>query len=123
MNLTQAACIGWDPELWFATEYRSADRTTALLICNGDERNPVCPIRQACLEQAMVTEAKVGGWNRSGVFGGLTALQRKRLAEGLTPDGLQPHGTPAARKRHWRAGEPNCALCQPTRIYRKRAAA
>jgi len=97
VNLTQAACIGFEPELWFATEYRSADRARALLICNGDERNPTCPIRQACLEQAMVTEAKVGGWNRSGVFGGLTALQRKRLAEGLTPNGSDAKPTRSTR--------------------------
>ena len=121
MNLNRAACIGYEPDWWFATEYRSAELATALLICNGDERNPVCPIRQACLEAAMVEEAGSGNFTRAGVRGGLTALQRTRLAKGLNVGGLQPCGTRAAYRRHLNAGE-TCPICRP-RVNRKRRAA
>ena len=69
-----AACRGCDPELWYADDRHKADRAEALTICRG------CVAREVCLQAAMAEEAAVGNFNRQGVRGGLTALQRRRRA-------------------------------------------
>lgn len=121
VDWSKAACIGKDPEWWFPKGYSHLNGLEALeakRICKEE-----CPIRAACLELAMADEAGRRADYCAGIFGGLDEVERYNLATGRKPGGLQPHGTLAARKRHKRAGEPPCYLCQPTRVYRKRAAA
>jgi WhiB family redox-sensing transcriptional regulator len=59
----RAACIGHDPDLW-ADGLSSRRRAQAIAICNG------CPVKAECLEFALEQHAKTGIW------GGLTALER-----------------------------------------------
>ena len=101
-DLDTAACRGVDPEIFYATKERDpADVATALEICRN------CPVRQACLEQAMEWERGTSG--RWGIFGGLTALQRSRLP--FRAKLLAPCGTPSAGRRHRRRGEPVDDAC------------
>lgn len=63
----KAACIGYDPDLWFPewpkpNEYRQARR-----ICSG------CPVRSECLQFALESD------NRYGMFGGLTPGERESI--------------------------------------------
>lgn len=63
---------GADPELWFATA--PAAESAAVEACRG------CLVREACLRAAMEHEVGAGPRNRFGVWGGMTALARQRLA-------------------------------------------
>jgi WhiB family redox-sensing transcriptional regulator len=59
-----ASCRLADPELFFAED---ADTEYALRICSG------CPVREECLDWALVTEAAYGVW------GGTTEEERRQL--------------------------------------------
>jgi WhiB family redox-sensing transcriptional regulator len=70
----RAACVGTDRDLWFAWdgESEAAWRLRAgeaLAICAG------CPIRQACLEEALAWPIS----QQFGVFGGMGDWQRREL--------------------------------------------
>ena len=68
---TGAACIGHDPEIWYPDPTDTITTREAVDICRG------CPVRQACLEQAMREEETSGG--RYGIRGGLTPEERRKL--------------------------------------------
>ncbi|MFI2077013.1 WhiB family transcriptional regulator [Streptomyces triculaminicus] len=61
----RAACVGEDPELFFEGEPAAVGM--AKRVC------AVCPVRTACLDRALVNG------ERYGVFGGLTADERRSL--------------------------------------------
>jgi len=61
----QARCRGVDPDIFFPVSDDDADDAKA--IC------ATCPVRQPCLEWALSTREK------SGVWGGLTERERRRL--------------------------------------------
>ena len=61
----QARCRGVDPEIFHPAE--EDDGTPAKAICE------VCPVREPCLEYAITAREKDGVW------GGLTARERRRL--------------------------------------------
>src|SRR2546421_12454179 len=66
--LSDAACIGADPELFFpiGTSPPAADQTVrAKAICRS------CPVRSACLEWSLVT------YQDAGVWGGLGEEERR----------------------------------------------
>lgn len=63
----RAACAGTDPDLWFLETEGSYREARA--ICAG------CPVRAECLEWALETKTE------HGLFGGLTARQRKQLSQ------------------------------------------
>lgn len=64
----EAACVGHDPEMWFA-EYPSVKVVKrAKAICAK------CPIRVECASRGMGEEY--------GIWGGLTAEERARLRRG-----------------------------------------
>ncbi|MCZ7526462.1 MAG: WhiB family transcriptional regulator [Acidimicrobiia bacterium] len=60
-----ARCRGSDAELFYPAEDDDADE--AKEICT------LCPVRQACLEHALVAREKIGVW------GGLTERERRRI--------------------------------------------
>lgn len=60
-----ARCRGLDPAIFHPVNDDDADEAKA--IC------ALCPVREACLEHAIVAREKVGVW------GGLTARERRRL--------------------------------------------
>lgn len=65
----QAECARHDPELWFSTV--PSHEVEAIRICRG------CPVRAACLSDALHAEGGASGW---GIFGGLDPSQRRALA-------------------------------------------
>jgi WhiB family redox-sensing transcriptional regulator len=65
-----AACQAHDPELFFADPSDTQRIQTAKRICTG------CPVRSACLADAMAWEQPS---SRYGVVGGLSAQERRQL--------------------------------------------
>ncbi len=68
MNLSWrqvARCRGVDPEIFYPLSDDDADEAKA--IC------ALCPVRESCLEHALVNREKHGVW------GGLTERERRRL--------------------------------------------
>lgn len=68
MNLSwrqRAACRGVDPDIFYPASDEDADEAKG--ICG------VCPVREACLEYALVNR------ERDGVWGGATERERRRL--------------------------------------------
>jgi WhiB family redox-sensing transcriptional regulator len=68
MNLSwrqRAACRGVDPDIFYPASDEEADEAKA--VCG------VCPVREACLEYALVNR------ERDGVWGGATERERRRM--------------------------------------------
>ena len=70
----EAACSSM-PEavadrVFFSTDPR--DRRYAVGVCGG------CPVREACLRMALDAERGTGVYERHGVFGGMTPIERFR---------------------------------------------
>ena len=57
-------------QVFFSTDAR--DRRYAKRVCAG------CPVREACLRMALDAERGTGVYERHGVFGGLTPIERFR---------------------------------------------
>lgn len=75
-NFIGASCDGLDAEMFYPTTNEVTSEMQMLLrMCND------CPVKQACLEWALVHE-------RDGIWGGMSAVQRarvrRRLKWGLT---------------------------------------
>ena len=66
----EAPCVGKDPEWWFA-EPASEEGQYAVGVCG------TCALRVECLQLALAVQA----WE--GIFGGLTARERRRLGPRL----------------------------------------
>lgn len=60
-----AACRGLDPDIFYPVSEEGSEEAKA--ICGG------CPVRQACLEHALVSR------ERDGVWGGATERERRRM--------------------------------------------
>lgn len=82
-----------------------------------------CPVQAECLDYALTAGEDEGIW------GGCTEREREALRRRLklppTPrraEPLQPCGTPAAHKRHLRAGEKPCQACREGRELRRQLA-
>lgn len=73
-----ANCADYDPELFFPD--RAKDNDAARRICAG------CSVRQACLEYALQHEMRLSTSDFKGhifgIFGGLTARERRKLIRG-----------------------------------------
>ena len=52
----RAACVGIDPELWFATDRDSYERDQAIRICG------TCDVRTECLKLARKRRERFGIW-------------------------------------------------------------
>jgi WhiB family transcriptional regulator, redox-sensing transcriptional regulator len=68
------ACVGTDRDLWFSRDGEAEGAWNlrareALAICAG------CPIRQACLDEALSFPIS----QQFGVFGGMTERQRRTI--------------------------------------------
>lgn len=70
-----ASCLGIPTDMFFPS-----NRTDPAVIklCNG------CPVKQQCLQEAMHEERN--DWSRFGIRGGLSAIQRTKLAKGLAKE-------------------------------------
>jgi WhiB family redox-sensing transcriptional regulator len=63
----QARCRGVDPQVFHPAEEDDLAAAEAKAICD------ICPVREPCLEYAIESREKDGVW------GGLTARERRRL--------------------------------------------
>ena len=52
----RAACVGIDPELWFATDRDSYERAQAIKICG------TCDVKAQCLKVARKRRERFGIW-------------------------------------------------------------
>jgi hypothetical protein len=111
----RAACLGYDPQLWFAESTNPAkdrvDKAAALRICKG------CPVAEACLEDAVEVEAGLGVLRRWGIRGGLPPSARHRTSTPARRNSLGPAlcGSDRGYMQHLRLGETTCQAC---RAYR-----
>lgn len=76
----EAVCATTDPELFFNDSESGGSYVAARRIC------AICPVRDACLDDAMAFEASNAG-RRYGMYGGLTPRERATLAvrTGIAP--------------------------------------
>jgi WhiB family redox-sensing transcriptional regulator len=61
----RAACRGVDPDIFYPVSEEDADEAKGICFA--------CPVRQACLEYALVNR------ERDGVWGGATERERRRM--------------------------------------------
>jgi WhiB family redox-sensing transcriptional regulator len=78
----RGACRAGDPEAWFAANMTTA---TAQRLCEP------CPVRAECLAWALDTGEPYGVW------GGVTAAERRRIRRGQTKPVAAEATTSAAR--------------------------
>lgn len=72
----QAACTGLDTNLFFPAVGDGSTVRQALAVCNGDPKNPPCPVKEQCLTFIMGFDQDE---DVAGIFGGLTSGERKKL--------------------------------------------
>lgn len=70
--MDDAKCAGMDADLFHPTP--GGDYRTPVAICKGNDDNPGCPVRDACLDCALSI-----GVAAQGVWGGTTEAERKRM--------------------------------------------
>lgn len=105
----QAACLKAEPETFFPENGGPVDE--AKRICCH------CPIRQECLEYALTHSNE----NQHGVWGGLSARERKTLRAMAGMGGKPPVecGTPSGYQRHKDRSEDACEPCRRARNEQK----
>ena len=52
----RAACVGYDPELWFPMDKSFVEMREPILVCNS------CPVIQDCYKFAVTTRQHYGIW-------------------------------------------------------------
>jgi len=77
-DVHRGACRGADPDLFFPVK-SDAPAAEAKAYCNGNGSRPPCPVRQECLRWAL------DEGEEHGVFGGLTASERRHLGRDPQP--------------------------------------
>ena len=119
----RAKCIGMDPDVFHPTQ--GGDHQTPKAVCNGEDGDPVCPVREACLDYAVQL-----GTAALGVWGGTTDAERERkrrkrrrravavpIREG---DGDSRHGSKAGYWAGCRCGSCKVARADYARQHRYR---
>lgn len=74
--MDEGACVGEDPDLFFPVRGEGNQHATgAKAICNGWDDGSVspCPVRETCLEYALVHVEKFGIW------GGTSERERRKI--------------------------------------------
>ncbi len=102
--MSDGACVGANPELFFPTRGEQVDGAKA--VCR------TCPVTRLCLEYALDNNETYGIW------GGRSERERRRMRRGhpTTPK-LRPieHGTTAGHRAHQLRGEEPCWACRDAR--------
>ena len=112
--MVSGVCRNHDPELWWAKLQNEKATRKAKTLCS------LCPVRVQCLHYAVKYNQISGTW------GGLTALERKRLSQAsiriilrgedvaALPDAShwEHCGTPRGASRHRRRKERVCHSCR-----------
>lgn len=98
-----------DPDLWFPSSYIGGPANRQLHEARAECLS--CPVRQACLDEAMRKERGLSADGRHGVVGGLTPAER--FALDAPNQGTRPRcGTLSAYRAHRSASENPCAPCK-----------
>jgi WhiB family redox-sensing transcriptional regulator len=106
----RARCVEEQGDLFFPE--KSGTTLPAKRICNGYKKRPPCPAREECLAWAL---ASAPANHEAGVWGGLSELERKRIA------GYRPEcGSPKGYKQHAKRREAACNLCREANAGRIR---
>lgn len=117
----EAACRGVGTDAMYPPPGNTAAVLAAQSVC-GD-----CPVRRACLADALSREGSTGAADRYGIWGGATPQERRDLYLQHHPQAAPKHmptgggrrrapcGTPAAYERHRRHGEPVDPACWAAR--------
>lgn len=71
--MEDARCSWIGGDYWFPRQGLPGAATFAKQICLTE-----CPVRDLCLEYAMRAETGASTWMRQGIFGGLTANERRK---------------------------------------------
>lgn len=71
----QAICAQTDPELFFPEKGQSDKTRAAKRVCAG------CPVRRACLAEALAEEGDLAASHRHGVRGGCSPCDRAGIAQ------------------------------------------
>jgi hypothetical protein len=104
----RAACAGTDPDMWDPADRKESDACKA--ICSR------CPVREACLEDALRAEGGASDSYRTGVRGGKSPDERYAIYRART---AKPKPDPATRKhgtiRTYQAGC-RCDACKTARV-------
>jgi hypothetical protein len=116
-DLTAGVCITHpEPWIWNTDASTAGDeaiqapsRRANAEVAEAKRLCDQCPVEQPCLEWTMAVEGS--GGRRSGVAGGLTARERKKLAKGIPP--IPPHGS-LGRYRLEKLSGATCQLCRNT---------
>lgn len=115
---TRAACAGDDPNDWvWINSHSGRDRRRAERL---KQTCATCPVKQSCLDTELA--AMRNGDTSYGVFGGLDAIERRRLLGMSTharqlhrPSTPMTHGTVAGYIKHVRYPDmygPPCTECR-----------
>jgi WhiB family redox-sensing transcriptional regulator len=93
--MAEGACRGSDVDVFFPPRGADASKWAegAKTVCRR------CPVIHLCLEYALRAN------ETSGVWGGTTPKERRRMRAGLAPRQLRPCGTLAAYRRGCRCDE------------------
>lgn len=83
-DLSAGACVNHaKPDIWFPERRKAAqtaaDTAEALNTCGR------CPVREACLADALAEEVDMPTGLRTGIRGGLTSKERGRLIRDMDP--------------------------------------
>lgn len=113
----QGACRGLDTNLFHPL--RGEDTRKAKKVCSA------CPVKTECLSAALC------GFEKHGIWGGLSERERRKIRGRLskaglitTPAYLIDHGTSGGWHAHRRRGEVPCLACTAAiRDYRRQFAA
>ena len=92
------------PDLWHPS---SDAKTNRAHIEMAKARCRPCPVRDACLAEA-ISDPDI-----TGIWGGTTATERAALRGTLKPSGPKDirHGTPGGARTHRKRGEEPCGPC------------
>jgi hypothetical protein len=89
---TKANCLGDDAEAWYQERL-----TSTAAIANSAHAKAqcgLCPIKAACLVDALEAEDGIGADSRHGIRAGLTGTQRHALAKRLRKAEAEAEATP-----------------------------
>jgi WhiB family transcriptional regulator, redox-sensing transcriptional regulator len=107
-----AACVGIPTEMFFPEKTISSQtrEVKALVsICSG------CPVKQECLEQALLLEGDCSRRHRHGVWGGKTPNQRHKMAAKVARENVCKRGheyTPENTYIIPSSGYRECRVCR-----------
>ena len=100
----RAACVGYDPELWFADDASTQGRED---FRDAQEICASCPVSTECLDYARKNRITDGIW------GGKSREKASKKQIPRKPATVTDNcGTPIGYRSHYRRGETSCPACR-----------